>query len=304
MNIVVAGGTGFIGRELVRRLLESHHEVVVLTRDIVAAQKRIHQSARLQVWDGRTAGDWWSDVSGSDAVINLCGELLAGGRWTEQRKKALLKSRIEPTLAIVEAVRAASVKPRVLVNGSAVGYYGAVDEGEVTEAHSRGVGFLADLCELWEQAARKAESSGVRVVLPRSGVVLGDDGGALERMVLPFKLFVGGPIGSGKQWFPWVHRDDLVGAISFALEDPSLAGAVNVVAPESVTMGQFCSAVGAVLGRPSWAPVPPFVLRIVLGELAEMLLTGQRVVPSVLMNAGYTFRYPRLISALSSILRK
>jgi len=304
MKIVVAGGTGFIGRKLVKILSESGHHVIVLTRNPEGARKDAHPGARLEQWDGRTVGEWRSHLSGADAVINLAGESIAAKRWTRSQKDRITRSRVEATRAIIEAMRLAVSKPRVLLSASAVGYYGSVEDGDVTESHPKGAGFLPEVCEQWEHEARKAELLGIRVVILRMGVVLGDDGGALEKMILPFKLFVGGPLGSGKQWFPWVHRDDVVGAALFAIENANLSGPVNVSAPESVTMKQFCAALGDVFHRPSWLPVPGFVLRVALGEMSEMLLTGQRQIPSVLTNAGYTFRHSKLTPALLSALRK
>ena len=205
------------------------------------------------------------------------------------------------TGAIVSAIGQARKKPSVLVSASAVGYYGHVEYGDVAETHSKGNDFLAAVCERWEQEARRAEAYGVRVITPRFGVVLEKEGGALKRLLLPFKLFLGGPLGSGKQWFPWVHRDDVIEIISFVLQNPKVSGPVNVTAPEPVTMKEFCTALGKALHRPSWAPVPAFVLRTILGEMSLVVLTGQRAIPKKLLEAGYTFKYPQLTGALSAI---
>jgi uncharacterized protein (TIGR01777 family) len=304
MKIVVAGGTGFIGRNLVKVLGESGHHVIVLTRNPGRARNDADPAARLEQWDGRTVGEWRSHVSGADAVINLAGESIEAKRWTRSRKDRIVRSRVEATRALVGAMGLAVSKPRVFLSASAVGYYGSVEDGDVTEGHPKGAGFLSDVCEQWEHEARKAELLGLRVVILRMGVVLGDDGGALEKMILPFKLFVGGPLGSGNQWFPWVHRDDVVGAALFAIENANLSGPVNLSAPESVNMKQFCEALGEVLRRPSWIAVPGLILRLALGEMSEMLLTGQRQIPSVLTNAGYAFRHSKLAPALLSAVRK
>ncbi len=302
MKIVAAGVTGFIGTTLLRRLEEQKHDVILLTRS-PDKQKEIGSFTRVVGWDGNTAGEWQKHVDGASVVINLTGEPIAGRRWSVDQKKRILDSRVNSTRAIVEAIRRASKKPDVLVNASAVGFYGAVEEGDVTESKGAGEGFLAATCERWEEEARTAESLGVRVVLLRTGVVIGDGGGALAKMVPPFKFFVGGPIGSGAQWFPWIHRDDVIGAILFAITNSNLHGPVNLAAPESVTMRQFCSALGSVLHRPSWAPVPAFALKLLLGEMSGMLLTGQKVIPQQLLKHGYRFVFPKLRPALQDIFR-
>lgn len=303
MKLVVAGGSGFIGQALLQRLVNEEHEVTLLTRNSSEAGRQINPAVEIVQWDALSVGSWSSKVNGADAVLNFAGEPIAGRRWTATQKEKITRSRIDATRAIVSAIRQAEKKPSVLVNASAVGYYGSVEEGHVTETRGPGVGFLSQVCSLWESEARTAESLGVRVAMLRIGVVLGDGGGALEKMLLPFKIFVGGPIGSGKQWFPWVHRDDVIGAILYTLATPNLSGPINMTAPEVVSMKDFCSALGEVLNRPSWAPVPGFVLKIMLGEMAEMLLTGQRVVPSKLQQHGFHFKYPNLIPALNNILR-
>jgi len=304
MNIVVSGGTGFIGNALLKRLVESGHRVTLLTRNPDAVKHPPGGRVDVERWDGKTAGSWAQCVDGADAVMNMAGEPIAAKRWTDTQKTRILNSRLDATRAIVAAIQKAEQKPSVLVNASAVGYYGHVESGDVTESHPKGVDFLADTCARWEEEVTKAEPLGVRVVRLRTGIVLEKDGGALKKMLLPFKLFVGGSLGSGHQWFPWVHRDDVVGIILFVLEHADLSGPVNVAAPEPVTMKQFCKALGAVMGRPSWAPVPAFVLRVTLGEMSDMLLTGQRVVPQKLQEAGYSFRYPRLDEALAAIVGK
>lgn len=299
MNIILTGGTGFIGKQLAETLVSDGNAVVILTRNPLQAS--VQRGVTVKQWDGSSVGDWASAVDGADAVLNFAGESLAGKRWTAKQKERILGSRISATRALVEAIRQARRKPSVLINASGVGYYGHVEEEEVTESHPRGQGFLAEVCERWENEAKAAEQVGVRVVRLRQGVVLESDGGALPRMTLPFKMFVGGYLGSGTQWFPWIHRDDLVGIVRFVLEHRALSGPVNVVAPEALTMKEFCAALGRALKRPSWAPVPSFVLKGVLGEMSEMLLTGQRVVPAKLMQAGYQFKFSKLDDAFSDI---
>ncbi|TAK62383.1 MAG: TIGR01777 family protein [Bacteroidetes bacterium] len=303
MNIIIAGGTGFIGRALVHHLLNEGDRVVLLSRKHVHTFPA-HQNLSLAQWDAATPGGWENHLDGVDAVINLAGELIAGKRWSAEQKRRILDSRLNATHAIVEAIRQANHKPSVLINASAVGYYGNIEEGDVAETHRKGTGFLSDVCEQWEQAAMAASLLGVRVVMPRFGVVLDTGGGALPRLLLPFRLGAGGWLGSGTQWFPWVHLDDVVGSILFAIENNRMEGAFNVTAPEPVPMKEFCSQLGKVMKRPSWLPVPGFALKIALGEMSEMLLTGQRAIPKKLSDLGYKFQYPKLTMTLQAILKK
>jgi uncharacterized protein len=301
-KVVIAGATGLIGRNLTSDLLGGGTSVVVLTRNAGGAHTMKHPLLREVEWDGRHQGDWVSHMNGADAVVNLSGQSIGTKRWTATRKQELLRSRIDSTEALVDAMRTANSKPRVLINASAVGYYGNVDEGVVTEDRPPGTDFLAQLCSEWEKAALKAADLGVRVVLPRSGVVLDKDAGALQRMLLPFRLFVGGPLGSGNQWFPWVHREDEIRAIIFALRTESLSGPVNIVAPEQTTMRTFAETLGTALHRPSMFRVPSSALKALLGEMAGIILTGQKAVPSRLIRAGFKFRFPTLAGALENLL--
>jgi len=299
MKIVVAGGTGFIGGAVVDALLGRGDSVTLLSR---GAPARRADSLEAVAWDGKSTGAWVKSVDGADAVVNLCGENVAAGRWTPARKLALIRSRVDSTRALVAAISQAAKRPRVLVNASAVGYYGAAAESRCAESAPPGRDFLAALCGQWEREALAAEPLGARVVLARLGVVLGD-GGALARMAVPFKLFVGGPLGGGRQAFPWVHRDDVVGAILFALEREALSGPVNVAAPQAVSNREFSAALGRALRRPSWAPVPAFVLKLALGEMSDMLLGGPAVEPKKLLDTGYAFKYPDADSALAAVYR-
>jgi uncharacterized protein (TIGR01777 family) len=309
MRIVIAGGTGFIGGYLIPKLSAANHQIVLLSRNPEPSPTRIaspvvaNSEARITTewWDGTSVGRWAETIDGADAVINLAGESIAGKRWTRARKLDLLNSRIFPTRSIVEAIRRARKRPSVMVNASAVGYYGNVETGDVRETHPKGYGFLANLCARWEDEARAAEGFGVRVVRLRFGIILDKEGVALKKLLPPFRLFAGGWLGSGRQWFPWVHREDVIGMIEFALGNGAISGPVNVAAPEPVTMKEFCQSLGKALNRPCWAPVPGFILRVALGELSGMLLTGQRVVPRKALEAGYTFRYPSLPGALAAI---
>ncbi len=304
MKIVVSGGTGFIGKTLLKKLVEAGHQVVLLARNPDAVKQLASASMILEPWDGRSVGRWADRMENIDAVINLSGEPVVGKRWNEEQKTRILKSRIDATRALTSAMAQCRKRPSVFVNASAVGYYGDVPSGEVTESSPKGKGFLGDTCDEWEQTARSAEAWGIRVVLLRIGIVLEKDGGALQKMIPPFTFFAGGPLGSGRQWLPWVHRDDVVGMILFALENSSVRGPVNATAPNPVTMKEFCATLGKVMRRPSWAPVPAFLLRLLLGEMSEVLLSGQRVIPKKLKEAGYTFRYSLLEEALAAIFKK
>lgn len=301
MKIVLAGGTGFIGGALSRTLAAHGHELCVLSRRPESTCAGTDPAIRLVTWNGRSRGDWERMLDGADAVINLAGEPIADRRWTTARKQALRDSRIGPTRALVDAMAAGGTRPRLLINASGVGFYGPQDAGVMSETSPAGKGFLSELCRVWEQEAQRAESFGSRVVRLRIGMVLGRDGGALSRMALPFRLFLGGPVSPGTQWVSWIHREDLIGLIEWALATPSVTGPVNAVAPEPVTMTEFCAHLGHTLHRPSWLPVPGFALRVMLGEMAEMLTTGQRVHPTVAVRGRFSFAYPTLRQAFHSI---
>lgn len=297
MRIVLAGGTGFLGSALRRSLEAAGHEVAVLTR----RPSVVPLGVSVVRWDGKTLSGWAGKLEGADAVINLCGSSIAR-RWTPPVKEDILRSRVEPTRALVGAIERCLRRPKLLINASAVGYYGEGGEKDLTEESPAGEGFLAEVCRQWEEAAVGAEAFGTRVVRLRLGVVLGPKGGILARMAPPFQLFIGGPLGSGKQWLPWIHLDDVIGVIDRALHDLDLAGPVNVVAPQPVRMDQFCRELGHALRRPSWARVPVFVLRgLMLGEAADVALVSQRVLPRKLEAAGYSFRRGVLRDALEQV---
>lgn len=301
-KVILAGGSGLIGRALAAELVHAGAEVVVLTRSERAPG--VPAGARAVRWDGHSATGWAAECEGAEAIVNLAGENVGDGRWTAARKRRLESSRIEPTRAIVEAVRAARVPPRALLQGSAVGCYGDGGETPLDETSPRGEGFLPELSARWEEASAPVEALGVRRVLLRTGLVLARDGGALPKMLLPFRLGLGGPLGGGRQWFPWIHLDDEIGAIRFLLERHDLAGAFNLVAPGAVRQSDFARALGRALGRPAVAPVPGAILRLALGEMAEVLLAGQLVVPARLVEQGYRFGYPELDAALADLVRR
>jgi uncharacterized protein (TIGR01777 family) len=302
MNIVVSGGTGFIGRPLCAALRQEGHRVTLLTRRKEEAQRTSDSTVTAVEWNGRDTGAWEHCLEGADAVIHLAGAPIADGRWTEARKQVLTESRILSTRLLVEALSRRSSKPRTLISASGIGYYGASDDRVLDEGAARGQGFLADLCLAWEAETLRAAELGVRVVLLRTGMVLELDGGALPKMLLPFRLFAGGPIMPGTQWVSWIHRRDHIGLIKWLLTAPSVSGPVNAVAPEAVTMNRFCDAIGRVLHRPSWFPVPGLALHLALGELGTLMTTGQRVTPTKALSAGYAFHYPKLEQALRAIM--
>jgi uncharacterized protein (TIGR01777 family) len=294
MSVVVTGGTGFLGSALVASLLRSGRDVVVVTRD--PARARVASGARAVSWD-----ELPSAVDGASAVVNLAGETIAQ-RWTRAAKARIVSSRAEAAERVGEALRAAKGRPGVLLNASAVGFYGDRGDEELTETSPAGTGFLAETTTAWEEAARRAAPEGVRLVLPRIGVVLGEEGGALAKMLLPFRLGLGGPLGSGNQWMPWIHRDDLVSLLATALDDPRAEGPVNAVAPAPATMRDFASTLGKVLRRPAFAPAPAFAIRAARGEMASLVLDGQKVLPAKAAALGFRFRFPALEPALRDLL--
>jgi len=303
MRIAITGGSGFIGRRLVARLLERGDEVLVLSRRPEQARRVLGASPNLKLleYDPYQPQAWASALEGYEAIVNLAGEPLASSRWTEAKKREIRRSRVETTQALVQALASLQQKPRVLLSSSAVGYYGSRPEGEpLTEADPPGQGFLAEVCQAWEAAARPAEELGIRLAILRTGIVLGPDGGALAQMLAPFQFFLGGPIGSGKQWVSWIHRDDWVSLACFLLQQGS--GVFNATAPNPVQMEEFCRTLGQVLARPSWLPVPAPALELLLGEAAQVVLTGQKVIPQAALQLGFTFQYPHLKEALRQLL--
>ncbi|MCC6551638.1 MAG: TIGR01777 family protein [Polyangiaceae bacterium] len=301
-TILITGGSGFVGRGIVKALLARGDRVTVLTRDVRRAKQSLPASARVAVWTPDKEGPWCEELEVVDAVVHLAGESIAR-RWTDAARREIERSRLDSTKLLVEAIGRAQHKPEALLCASAVGYYGPRPGDEVLDEEAeRGQGFLADVVARWEEAARAAEAHGVRTVELRFGIVLGEGGGALEKMLKPFKLFAGGPIAGGKQVVSWVHRDDVVGMTLLALDNPAVKGPINVVAPSPATSEELARAIGVVMNRPSWLRVPEAAIRIGMGDAAEMLTTGQRVQPKRAIELGYEFRYARLLPALESIL--
>jgi uncharacterized protein (TIGR01777 family) len=305
MKVAIAGATGFVGSRLVERLQAEGHQIVVFSRSRERAERLFPRSTfpnvEIVVYNPTTPGDWQQAIAGCEGVVNLAGEAIADGRWTETRKQEILQSRQLATQNIVAAINQASPKPAVLVNASAVGYYGTSETATFDETSAAGQDFLAQVCQTWEAEAQKVKDSGTRLVIVRIGIVLGM-GGALAKMLPPFKLFAGGPIGSGRQWFSWIHREDLVNLILQALTQPNMQGVYNGTAPNPVRMAEFCQALGEVLNRPSWLPVPDFALEALLGDGAKVVLEGQQVLPKHTLADGFQYRYPTVKQALSEIL--
>ncbi|WP_448379695.1 thylakoid membrane protein ThyD [Gloeomargarita sp.] len=295
MEVLVTGGTGFIGARLVTRLRERGAQVRLVTRHPQRAQRLFPWAA---VWPVTALAQ---AVAGCSGVVNLAGEPIIG-RWTPERRRAIRESRVGYTQQLVQAIAQAPVRPEVLVNASAIGYYGASETAVFTEESPPGEGFLAQVCRDWEQAAQAVQELGVRLVIFRIGIVLGM-GGALARILPPFRAFLGGPIGSGRQWFAWIHQEDMVNLILTALTDPAWQGVYNATAPQPVRMAELCRTLGRVLQRPSWLPVPGVLLELLLGDAAQVILTGQQVLPQRVLAMGFAYQYPTLAPALQSILQ-
>lgn len=302
MRVLISGGTGLIGRALTRALVDRGDEVVILSRSPQRHAAHLPQGVQLLAWDGRTPTGWGEIVNTVDAVVNLAGANIAEGRWTAARKRVIRESRLHAGHALVEAIRDATSKPHVLIQASAVGYYGPRGDEIVTEDTPPGSDFLAQLAVEWEASTREVEAWGIRRPIIRTGVVLSMEGGALPRMLPPFKLGLGGPLGSGRQWFPWIHMADEVGAILFLLDRKEAHGPYNLSAPNPVRNEEFTRALGEILHRPTLFRVPAFALRLLFGEMATVLLEGQRAIPRRLLDEGYTFRYEDVRSALRALL--
>lgn len=304
MKIAITGATGFVGTGLVSKLNNENYSLIILTRNLQKAQRLFPQSAFPNVeiisYQATQSGEWQQSISGCDAVINLAGEAIAE-RWTSEHKKAILESRKLGTQKIVEAISQAEHKPKVLINSSAIGYYGSSETETFSENSVSGKDFLAQVCQNWETEAEKVKDYNVRLVILRFGIVLGN-GGALAKIIPPFQLFAGGPIGSGRQWFSWIDRDDLINLIIFALNQTNMAGIFNATAPNPVRMNELCQTLGNVLKRPSWLPVPDFALELLLGEAAQVVLEGQQVLPQATQSIGFDFQYPQLKNSLKKIL--
>jgi uncharacterized protein (TIGR01777 family) len=306
MKVAITGATGFVGIALVKKLSQRGDSLVILTRNPEKAGRffpaQVFPNLEIVPYTPTESGDWQQALGGCDGVVNLAGEPISE-RWTNESKQEIIRSRVQGTQKIVAAISQANPKPRVLVNTSAIGYYGTSETATFDETSPKGEDFLAQVCEQWEAEAVKVQDLGVRLVILRFGIVLGN-GGALAKMIPPFKLFAGGPIGKGRQWFSWIHIEDLVNLLITALDRPDMAGVYNATAPNPVRMSQFCQVLGDVLKRPSWLPVPPIALEILLGEGSKVVLEGQEVLPKALQALGFSYQYPQLQEALEDIVRK
>ena len=307
MKIAVTGATGFVGTRLVERLIDEGHDVKVFTRSVEKAKRtfaapKYKSSVEFVAYTPTASGDWQKEVSGCDRVANLAGEPISE-RWTAERKKRIMNSRKLGTQKLVEAIAQANPKPTALVSGSAIGYYGTSESAEFFETSEPAENdFLSQVCQAWEAEANKAKEAGVRVAIIRTGIVLGD-GGAIAKMLPPFKLYAGGPIGSGRQWFSWIHIDDLVNLFLKALLDPSMQGVYNGTAPNPLRMKEFCETIGEVLNRPSWLPVPDFAIEALLGDGAVVVLKGQKVLPERTQATGFSFDYDEAKEAIKQIVK-
>lgn len=299
MKIAIAGGSGFIGRFLTNRLVQEGHEIYILTRNIEG--KKSQENITYVPWLKKETKPE-EQLEGIHCFINLAGENLSSGRWSLVKKESLLQSRIEATDEAIRIIKKLKHKPKVLINASAIGYYGtSVHETFTEEATDHGDDFLADVVTQWEEAAFAAKYD-VRVVCTRFGLVLHKDEGALAKMLLPFKLYIGGKLGTGKQWMSWIHIDDVCEAILHCIKTETIEGPVNFTAPNPVTMREFSKTIGEVVNRPCWTTVPSFLLKIMLGEMSMLVLEGQKVLPKKLQETGYSFQYENLKPALESLL--
>jgi uncharacterized protein len=304
MKILIAGGSGYIGRRLSTSLVNDGHDVIVLSRK--GAAQNSPGDVRRVTWDGRNAsGDWVKEMAGAGSVVNLAGASVGGGRWTRGRMAQLLSSRLDATSAIVQAIEQtpADRRPPVLINASGIDYYGDRGDETITEDGAPGDSFLARMSQQWETAALKAEALGLRVVRMRTSMVFGRGAPAFNLLTLPVRLFVGGPLGSGRQWFTWIHIDDIVGLYRFGLENERLSGAVNAVATDVRRQLEVAKEIGRILHRPTWFPAPAPLLRVALGAMSELLLDGRKAVPETAAAAGYQFKFGGLPQALEEALR-
>ena len=303
VRVLVAGATGFVGRELVRVLFEKGHDILILTRNVESAVLKIPAGCKVIEWSPNVNFLAPSLISKVDVVINLAGENIADGRWTKKRKKKILDSRVMSVKRLAEALKFLNHKPKLFISASAIGYYGNCDAKEIDEKTSIGNGFLSDVCQKWENEIFEIEKLGIRTVACRIGMVLGHDGGVLKRMILPFKLGLGGKLGTGKQWISWIHINDLVNILVYTMEDASINGVINAVSPNPTMNIDFTSVLGKTLNRPTIFALPTFFLRFIFGELSELLLGSQRVLANRMLDKGFKFQYGKLEDALMEVCR-
>ncbi len=302
-RILITGATGFIGRKLSSRLIEAGYQVTALSRNPEKTKSRLPQKTRLIKWDGHSCDKWIDTVSGATAIVNLAGENIGTGRWTRAKKQRVLQSRLNISKAIISAVEQADPKPKALIQASGIGYYGMRGEEMLDENSSLGTGFLAEVSTKWEQSIRPIEKHGARLAIIRLAPVLGNTGGMMARLLPPFKFFLGCVPGTGRQWFSWVHIEDVVAVIQFLIENQDTSGIFNLTAPNPVQAKHFYKLLAKLMHRPPPVKIPPWALRLILGEMAdELLMADQRTIPKKLLEKGYTFKYPTAESALTQIL--
>lgn len=301
MHILVSGGTGLIGQAFCRALTRHGHTVSILSRN---PSRYSLPDINTIAWDGKTGTGWINHLEQADAIVNLAGESLAARRWTKTQKLRILESRVQAGQAILNALTQARHKPAVLMQASAVGYYGPREDEPVDETTPPGTDFLARVCQGWEESTRPVEAMGLRRIILRTGIVLSKLGGALNRLLLPFQFFAGGPIGSGRQWVPWIHLQDQVEGMCFLLENEKASGPFNLSSPNPVTNAEFAKILGQVYRRPSWLHVPAFAMKMLLGEMSTVVLDGQKAMPLRLQQLNYSFQYPDLHHALEQIARE
>jgi uncharacterized protein (TIGR01777 family) len=308
MRVLITGGTGMLGVALASNLVRDGHEVIVPSRSPAKKSPGLPAQVQLTPWDGKTTNGWSTFVDGADAIVNLAGERLAGPnpivfRWTEERKRRIKESRLHAGQALLQAIQVASVKPNVLIQASGVDYY-APSNTHATEESPPGDDFLSDVCaNFWEPSTKQVEAQGVRRAVIRMGPILNAQDGALPPLVLQTKLFLGGPIGSGKQWFSWIHIADVVAAIRTLITNSDASGVYNLTAPNPLTNADFSRVLGHVLGRPSFLPLPGFAMKIMFGEMAQTLLQGPRAIPQHLQELGFEFQFPKAEAALRDLLQ-
>ncbi|MFC1492402.1 TIGR01777 family oxidoreductase [candidate division KSB1 bacterium] len=303
MKILVTGGTGTIGKQLCDELLRKKFAIAALTRNVKTARDIIHARTHILEWDPSKHDTAWAEKCGEiDAVVNLAGAPIAGKRWTRERRKLLMSSRIHAAETIIKAVKEQKIKPDVLINASAIGYYDLHPDKAFTEDDGPGSGFLSEICKEWEKTALMAEESGVRVCRIRIGAVLSKDGGALQKMLPVFRLGLGGRLGNGSQWFSWIHITDIINSIIHLIGNNTLQGAFNLVSPQPVTNTEFTEAMSNALNKPAFFTVPKAVLRLRFGEMTDILTGSQKVLPQRLTDSGFQFTFPGILPALKDLL--
>ena len=301
-RIIITGGSGFIGSALSKLLHNNGYSVIVLSRSAQSVVNEIDSGLKYVLWDGKTGNGWAEYAENAVAIVNLAGENI-GALWTKNKKRAILESRINAGAAVIDALRRVKNKPKVLVQASGIGYYGNSGEKVVDESAPAGQGFLPGIAKLWEESVAEAQSLGVRLVIARIGLVLGDGGGFMERVLLPFRMYAGGHFGSGRQWMSWIHLQDVVGTIQFLIENPKAAHIFNICSPNPVDGKTFFKTLGEIMHRPSYLPIPAFALKMMMGDMAEeMILSGQRARPGRLLDLEYPFLYTKLQDAFKNIL--